>query len=76
MDSNSGSSDNRPRINTDIIPGISRSQAFFLAAAGLSFFLSVGLYFSGDRDRGMYVGLWVPSILSCGALLLGGRRAS
>lgn len=64
----------RPRIDVDVVPGISRSQAFFLAAAGISFVLSVGLFFSGDRERGIYVGLWVPSILSCGALLLANRR--
>lgn len=64
----------RPRFDIDVIPGVSRSQAFFLAAAGISFFLSIGLFFSGDRERGIYVGLWVPSILSCGALLLANRR--
>jgi hypothetical protein len=65
----------RPRrIDLDVIPGLSRSRAFFLLAAGISFFLSIGLFFSGDRERGIYVGLWVPSILSCGTLLLGNRR--
>ena len=43
------------------------------AAAFLSFLLSVGLWFSGDRERGLFVGIWVPSILSAGALLLGGN---
>jgi hypothetical protein len=47
---------------------------FFLAAA-ISFVLSVWLWFSGDRERGLFVGLWVPSILSAGSLvLMGGRR--
>lgn len=51
------------------------SKSLFFAAAGLSFLLSVGLWFAGDRERGLFVGLWVPSILSAGALLLGeGRR--
>jgi hypothetical protein len=48
------------------------SKALFFTAAGLSFLLSVYLWFSGDRERGVFVGLWVPSILSAGALLLGG----
>jgi hypothetical protein len=39
----------------------------FLLAAGLSFLLSVGLWFAGDRDEGVFVGLWVPSILAAGA---------
>ena len=57
--------------NAEVLPGISRAKAFFLAAAGLSFLLSVFLFFSGQREQGIFVGIWVPSILSCGALLLG-----
>jgi len=50
-----------------------------LVAAFASFVLSVSLWFGvfGDPDReaGIFVGLWVPSILSLGALLAprGGR---
>ena len=44
-----------------------------LGAAFVSFLLSVSLWFGiiGDPDRslGIFVGLWVPSILSLGALL-------
>ena len=43
-----------------------------LLAAALSFFLSVYLWFSGSREQGLYVGIWVPSILSFGALMLAG----
>ena len=57
--------------NRHVFPGISRVKALFLLAAGLSFLMSVYLFFNGDRERGIYVGLWVPSILSAGALLLG-----
>ena len=39
-------------------------KAYFLGAAFLSFLLSVGLWFSGDRELGLFVGLWVPSICS------------
>jgi len=52
----------------------------FLSAAFVSFCISVVLWFGifGDPDRllGIYVGLWVPSILGLGALLSprGGRR--
>lgn len=49
-------------------------KALFFAAAAISFFLSVWLWFSGDRERGLFVGLWVPSILSAGGLLLTGGR--
>ena len=41
--------------------------AIFLAAAALSFLLSVGLWFTGHRPEGLFVGLWVPSILAAGA---------
>jgi hypothetical protein len=55
----------------DVLPGVSRPKLYFLLAATLSFFLSVFLFFGGDHERGIFVGIWVPSILSAGALLLG-----
>lgn len=49
------------------------SILIILAAAFVSFLLSVSLWFGvfGDPDRalGIFVGLWVPSILALGALL-------
>ncbi len=48
------------------------AKALFLAAAFISFLLSVALWFSGDREQGLFVGIWVPSICSAGALLLAG----
>jgi hypothetical protein len=50
----------------------SRSKALFFLAAGLSFVASVSLWFTGHREEGLFVGLWVPSICSAGALLLAG----
>ncbi len=44
-------------------------KRFILAAAFLSFALSVYLWFSGQREEGLFVGIWVPSILSFGCLL-------
>ena len=35
----------------------------FLFASFASFLVSVGLWFLVDRESGLYVGLWVPSIL-------------
>ncbi len=60
----------------DVIPGISRPKALFILAAGLSFLMSVYLFFTGDREQGIFVGIWVPSILAAGALLLIGRNDS
>ena len=56
------------------------SILIIIAAAFLSFLLSVGLWFGvlgeADREAGLFVGLWVPSILALGAVLSprGGRR--
>jgi hypothetical protein len=55
---------------------IRRAKALILVAAGLSLLLSVGLWFGGQRDQGLFVGIWVPSILSLGSLLLQGVHSS
>jgi hypothetical protein len=48
---------------------------FILIAAFVSFLLSVYLWFSGQREAGMFVGIWVPSILAFGAFAkTGGSR--
>ena len=46
----------------------------FVIAAGASFLFSVYLWFTGSREEGAFVGLWVPSILSFGTLLLSRGR--
>ena len=50
------------------------AKACYVAGAGISFLLSVCLWFTGSKEQGLYVGLWVPSILSFGTLMLGGPR--
>lgn len=50
-------------------------KATFLFAAFASFLLSVALYFTAGDDtagrlNGIYVGIWVPAILSLGTLIL------
>ncbi len=47
----------------------------FLGASFVSFLFSVFLYFFIDESQGIFVGLWVPSILALGALLLAGQRS-
>ncbi len=47
-----------------------RASAAILLAAIASFVLSVSLWFSGSREEGIFVGLWVPSILAFGVLAL------
>lgn len=51
-------------------------QILFVIAAGISFLFSVYLWFSGRREEGLFVGLWVPSILSFGSLLLAGKQGA
>jgi hypothetical protein len=46
----------------------------FLVAAFGSFLLSIGLWFTDNRDEGMFVGLWVPSILAAGAFWIAAVR--
>jgi len=46
-----------------------KSTLFWFVAAFLSFLASVYLWFWVSPEKGIYVGLWVPSILSLGALL-------
>ena len=54
----------------ELLPGVSGPIALVVLAAGLSFLVSVYLYFTGSHEQGIFVGLWVPSILSAGGLLL------
>jgi hypothetical protein len=52
-----------------------RARVLLFLGAAISFVLSVSLWFSGNELQGIYVGLWVPSILALGAIVLprGGR---
>ena len=63
----------REANRSEVFPGIGIPKALFMVAAGLSFLLSVYLFFGGNQEQGIFVGIWVPSILSAGALLLGGN---
>jgi hypothetical protein len=47
----------------------STARGLILAAALLSFLLSVLLYFGGNELEGIFVGIWVPSILALGAFV-------
>lgn len=55
-------------------PALRRARLLFVLAALASFLFSVALWFSGRREEGLFVGLWVPSILSFGTLVLSGWR--
>lgn len=51
-------------------------KLLILSAAGVSFLISVSLWFSGQREEGVFVGIWVPSILSFGTLILAGKKVA
>jgi hypothetical protein len=46
-----------------------RDLNLWLVAAAISFLFSVVLWFGVDKQAGIFVGLWVPSILSLSATL-------
>lgn len=50
------------------------ARNLILLAAAISFVLSVTLWFGGHELQGIFVGLWVPSILSLGAVVLKAGR--
>jgi len=52
------------------------AKASIIAAAFISFLLSIFLWFTGSQEQGIFVGLWVPSILSFGALIFSGSSSS
>ena len=50
------------------------AKLVFLIAGTLSLALSVGLWFlTEDRETAIFVGLWVPSLFSLGALVAAGE---
>lgn len=63
--------------SSDVREGLSQYhmiKLLFLAAAFVALALSVGLWFAGNREEGLFVGLWVPAIHSLGTLVLTGER--
>jgi hypothetical protein len=45
---------------------LQKSDYLIMAAALFSMILSIVLWFSDFRDEGLFVGIWVPSILAFG----------
>jgi hypothetical protein len=45
------------------------SDYLILLAALLSMFFSIYLWFSGSQDAGLFVGIWVPSIIGFGCYI-------
>ncbi len=50
-----------------LVKTIKPPLALFFVAAFISFLFSIVLWFFIDKDAGVFVGLWVPSILALAA---------
>ena len=50
------------------------ARGLILLAALISFVLSVSLWFAGNELEGIFVGIWVPSIIALGAFILPRHR--
>lgn len=61
---------------TDRTRRLALARGLILLAAFISFVLSVSLWFAGSHDEGLFVGIWVPTIVSLGAFLLPRRVES
>ncbi len=62
-----------PTADLEIAKATSRARVLVLIGAFVSFLFSVSLWFMGMRDEGLFVGLWVPSILGLGNLMMPAR---
>ena len=45
---------------------ISKADIFIFLGAGIAFVLGVYLFFTGDREQGIFVATWVPAVLAFG----------
>lgn len=60
-------------VSTDPVYAKLRTVRLLIALAAVaSFVFSVTLYFGFDKQAGIFVGIWVPSILSGGQFLMAG----
>lgn len=48
---------------------ITKSDICIFLAASISFVLGVYLFFTGDRQQGLFVASWVPAVLCFGIYL-------
>ena len=62
------------RVSTSKRQSETAGYALILLGAFISFVLSVSLWFTGNHEQGIFVGLWVPSILALAGLVPGRSR--
>ncbi len=44
----------------------SKADVFILIACAIAFILGVYLFFTGNREQGMFAAMWVPALLCFG----------
>jgi len=54
------------------LTALTRAKLLYATAGMLSLVASVALWFSGAREQGVFVGLWVPTIFAAGAMFTNG----
>jgi hypothetical protein len=64
----------RDQLTVATAQATDRARNLVLLGSFVSFLFSVSLWFGGLRDEGLFVGIWVPSILSLGNLVLPAKR--
>ena len=62
------------RANPAAVQFDALGRGLILLGAFVSFVLSVSLWFTGHHEQGIFVGLWVPSILTLGVIAQGRSR--
>ncbi len=55
-----------PTGKRSITRNIILADYLVLTAAGISLLFSIYLWFFSNKEQGLFVGLWVPSIISLG----------
>jgi len=50
------------------------SKTLLYIATAVALILSIYLWFNGQREEGVFVGIWVPSILSLGAYIEASKK--
>ena len=63
-----------PSEGRDVMTRQDLGVRLFLVAAVASFLLSIALWFTDNQDEGVFVGLWVPSILAAGGFWMSAVR--
>jgi hypothetical protein len=48
---------------------MNKGTSWIIAAALVSFILAIYVWFTGNKDAGLFIGLWVPSLFSLATYL-------